>query len=91
LVSPKWQLSLIDGNLTVNGNLTVMGGNTRVRGIKVSQRITASANSFSAAFCQFNNANITGNTNYLIRNSFTGSQITVPSSNAVLVDNTGIL
>jgi hypothetical protein len=85
LVSPKWQLSLIDGNLTV------MGGNTRVRGIKVSQRITASANSFSAAFCQFNNANITGNTNYLIRNSFTGSQITVPSSNAVLVDNTGIL
>lgn len=80
-----------DGQLSViDGNLKVMGGNTRIRGIKVSQTITASANSFSAAFCTFNNANITGNTNSLIRNNFTGSQITVPSSNAVLVDNTGI-
>lgn len=78
------QLSVIDGNLKV------MGGSTRARGIKVTQTFTASANSFSAAFCSFNDVNITGNTNSLIRNTFTGSQITVPSSNAVLVDNTGI-
>lgn len=89
LIFGAW--SLTDGPLSViDGNLSVMGGNTRVRGIQVTQKITASANSFSAAFCHFNNAAITGNANSLIRNSFIGSQITVPSSNAVLVDNSGI-
>lgn len=89
LIFGAW--SPTDGQLSViEGDLKVMGGNTRIRGIKVSHTITASANAFSAAFCSFNNANITGNTNSLIRNNFTGSQITVPSSNAVLVDNAGI-
>lgn len=90
LIFGAW--SPVDGQLSViDGDLKIMGGSTRVRGLRVSQTITASANSFSAAFCSFNNANIAGNSNSLIRNVFTGSQVTVPSSNAVLVDNTGIL
>jgi hypothetical protein len=89
LLFGEW--SPLDGQLSsLAGNLTVQGSSCRVRGLKVDGRITASANSFSAAFCHFFNASITGNSSSLIRNSFTGSQITVPSSNAVLVDNTGI-
>jgi hypothetical protein len=72
------------------GNLTVLGTGSRLRGLKVDGKITANANSFSAAFCYFGNAAITSKSNSLIRSTFTGSQITVPSSNAVLFDNVGI-
>jgi len=80
-----------DGSLsTINGNLTVKGGNVRMRGVTVAETITVNANGFSAAFCEFKNANITGNTVSLLRNSFTGTNVTVPSSSAVLLDNENI-
>lgn len=80
-----------DGSLSViNGSLTVKGGNVRMRGVTVKQTITVNANGFSAAFCAFNNASITGNTVSLLRNVFSGSNVTVPSSSAVLLDNENI-
>jgi hypothetical protein len=78
----------IEGSLsTINGNLTVKGGGARMRGVAVSGTLTVNANGYSAAFCEFNNASITGNSVSLLRNVFTGSNVTVPSSSAVLVDN----
>jgi len=74
----------------IEGTVTVKGGSTRMRGVKVNQLFTVSANSFSASFCVFNDANITGNGASLIRNEFNGTQITVPSSDAVLLDNKNI-
>ncbi len=89
LIFGEW--SPVDGQLSaIEGNLTVQGTGSRLRGLKVNGKITASANAFSAAFCHFGDAAITGNGNSLIRNTFTGSQVTVPSSSAVLVDNVGI-
>lgn len=77
-------LSIIDGNLTFNG------GAGRIRGLQVEKTITVNANSFSAAFSNFNNADLKGNSMVLLRNKFTGESVTVPSSSAVLVDNIGI-
>lgn len=74
----------------INGNLVVKGGNVRMRGVTVAETITVNANGFSAAFCEFNNASITGNTVSLIRNIFSGTSVTVPSSSAVLLDNENI-
>ena len=74
----------------INGSLSVKGGNVRMRGVTVAETITVNANGFSAAFCEFNNANITGNTVSLLRNKFTGTSVTVPSSSAVLLDNENI-
>jgi hypothetical protein len=81
----------IDGSLsTINGDLTVKGGNARMRGVIVSGTITVNANGYSAAFCEFNNANITGNSVSLLRNVFSGTNVTVPSSSAILLDNVNI-
>lgn len=80
----KGPLSIIDGNLTFNG------GAGRIRGLQVEKTITVNANSFSAAFSNFNNADLKGNSMVLLRNKFTGESLTVPSSSAVLVDNIGI-
>jgi hypothetical protein len=75
---------------TINGDLTVKGGNARMRGVTVSGTVTVNANGYSAAFCEFNNADITGNSVSLLRNVFSGSSVTVPSSSAVLLDNVNI-
>lgn len=74
----------------INGNLTIKGGNIRMRGVTVNETITVNANGFSAAFCKFNNASITGNSVSLLRNAFSGTNVVVPSSSAILVDNEGI-
>jgi hypothetical protein len=76
--------SILEGNLTFNG------GAGRIRGLQVNQTITVNANGFSAAFSNFNNADLKGNSMVLLRNTFTGEQVVVPSSSAVLVDNIGI-
>ena len=76
--------SILEGNLTFNG------GAGRIRGIQVGQTITVNANSFSAAFSTFNNAELKGNSMVLLRNKFSGESVVVPSSSAVLVDNIGI-
>jgi hypothetical protein len=80
-----------DGPLSViDGNVTVLGGSNRMRGVKITGRLTSNANGFSAAFSDIASAHITGNSVSLLRNRFTAGQATVPSSNAVLVDNMGI-
>lgn len=89
LLFGSWDLE--EGSQSViNGNLTVKGGNIRMRGVTINENITVNANGFSAAFCEFNNADITGNSVSLLRNIFSGTSVTVPSSSAILVDNDGI-
>jgi hypothetical protein len=81
----------VTGPLSIlDGNVDVRGGGIRIRGVRVSGTITANANGFSAAFCEFAGADIKGNGVTLIRNVFAAAAATVPSSNAVLVDNLGI-
>jgi hypothetical protein len=74
----------------IEGDVTVLGGGNRMRGVKINGRLTSNANSLSVAFSDIASANITGNGVTLLRNRFTQGQASVPSSNAVLVDNTGI-
>ncbi|HEX8435771.1 hypothetical protein [Archangium sp.] len=89
LIFGAW--SPTEGPLSIiEGNVTVLGGGNRMRGVKINGRLTSNANNFSAAFSDIASANITGNGVSLLRNRFTVGQATVPSSNAVLVDNTGI-
>ncbi|MFN7134939.1 MAG: hypothetical protein ACK4N5_22875, partial [Myxococcales bacterium] len=86
LVFGAW--SPIDGQRsTIEGDVTVRGGGNRLRGVKIIGKLTCNANNFSAAFCDFGSAEITGNGVSLLRNRFTVGQAKVPSSNAVLVDN----
>ncbi len=80
-----------DGPLsTIEGNVTVLGGGNRMRGVKINGRLTSNANNLSVSFSDIASATITGNGVSLLRNRFTAGQASVPSSNAVLVDNTGI-
>jgi hypothetical protein len=74
----------------IEGDITVRGGDNRLRGVRVTGTLTSAANNFSAAFCDLAKATITGNGVSLIRNLFVAGQATVPSSNAVLVDNLNI-
>jgi hypothetical protein len=74
----------------IEGDVTVLGGSNRMRGVKINGRLTSNANSLSVAFSDIASATITGNGVTLLRNRFTQGQARVPSSNAVLVDNTGI-
>ncbi len=81
----------LDGSASaITGDVTALGGNTRMRGLRVEGTLNTSANGFSAAFNQLDGAVITGNGVSLIRNRFEIGDAQVPSSNAVLVDNTGI-
>ena len=73
----------------IEGDVTWLGGNGRMRGVSVEGALTTNANGFSAAFNRINSASVTGNGVTLIRNAFVGNAI-VPSSSAVLVDNSGI-
>ena len=80
-----------DGPLSViEGNVTVLGGANRMRGVKINGLLTSNANTLSVAFSDIASATITGNGVTLLRNRFTAGQAKVPSSSAVLVDNTGI-
>lgn len=80
-----------DGSASIiNGTLKVNGGNVRMRGVTVNYLTTVNSNGFSAAFSKFNNANISGNSVSLIRNIFNGTEVSVPSSSAVLLDNVNI-
>jgi hypothetical protein len=74
-----------DGPLsTIEGDVRVFGG------VNITGQLSSAANGFSAAFCTVGSASISGNAVSLLRNTFTAGQATVPSSNAVLVDNYGI-
>jgi hypothetical protein len=89
LIFGAW--STLKGPLSViEGNVTVVGGNNRMLGVKINGKLSSNANGFSAAFSDIASASVSGNGVSLLRNRFTQGQATVPSSNAVLVDNTGI-
>lgn len=75
---------------TIEGDVSVFGGANRIRGVRITGRLSSAANGFSAAFCTVGSATITGNSVSLLRNVFTAGSATVPSSAAVLVDNQGI-
>jgi hypothetical protein len=62
----------------------------RLRGVRMNGMLSSPANGFSAAFSTVAGANITGNGVSLLRNVFVEGRATVPSTNAVLVDNEGI-
>lgn len=80
-----------DGSASVfEGDVTALGGNTRMRGLRIEGTLTTNANGFSAGFNELGGANVTGNDVSLIRNVFESDNASVPSSNAVLVDNIGI-
>jgi len=86
LIFGTW--SEADGTKSVfTGNIIVRGGGVRMRGLKIEGMLTVNANSYSAAFCDFNDADIKGNNVSLIRNVFSGDVVNVPSSSAVLLDN----
>lgn len=88
LIFGAW--SIEEGPLsTIEGDVSVFGGGNRMRGVKVSGKLTSNANGFSAAFSNLGSAYITGNSVSLLRNTF-AEGVTVPSSSAVLVDNIGI-
>lgn len=74
----------------IDGDVTVLGGSGRMRGVSITGKLTSSANQFSIAFSDLAEASITGNGVSLVRNRFTAGKAVVPSSSAVLVDNTGI-
>ncbi|WP_257454865.1 hypothetical protein [Archangium lipolyticum] len=89
LIFGAW--SPTEGPLSIiDGNVTVLGGSNRMRGVKINGRLTSNANGLSVAFSDIASATITGNGVSLLRNRFTAGQASVPSSNAVLVDNAGI-
>ena len=81
----------VDGSVSIiNGTLKVNGGNVRMRGVTINSLTTVNANGFSAAFCEFNDASISGNSVSLLRNIFNGTNVSVPSSSAILLDNENI-
>lgn len=89
LVFGAW--SATEGPLSIiEGNVVVKGGGNRIRGVKITGKLTSNANNFSAAFNDVGSAIITGNGVSLLRNRFTTGSASVPSSNAVLLDNSGI-
>ncbi|WP_426752320.1 hypothetical protein [Myxococcus sp. Y35] len=89
LIFGAW--SPTEGPLSIiEGDVTVLGGSSRMRGVHVNGRLTSNANGFSMAFSDIASATITGNGVTLLRNRFTSGQATVPSTNAILVDNLGI-
>ncbi len=75
---------------TIEGDVDVLGFGVRIRGVRITGRLTSRGNNFSAAFCDLTDADIQGNGILLLRNIFTEGQAIVPSSNAVLVDNLNI-
>jgi hypothetical protein len=75
---------------TIEGNVTPLGEGIRFRGLRIEGTLITTADDFSAAFCDIDDATITGVGVLLLRNTFVAGQATVPSSDAILVDNQGI-
>ena len=89
LLFGAFSLDSLEPNSVIEGDVTWLGGNGRMRGVGVAGALTTNANGFSAAFNRIDSASVTGNGVSLIRNTFVGDAV-VPSSRAVLVDNSGI-
>ena len=82
----------VEGPLAVlEDNFAVLGEPNRIRSVALEGTLTSRANQLSTSFSYLEGADITGNGVSLIRNQFQDeAETTVPSSNAVLVDNDGI-
>lgn len=89
LLFGSFSLDNLEPASVIEGDVTWLGGNGRMRGVSVEGALTTNANGFSAAFNRIDSASVTGNGVSLIRNTFVGNAV-VPSSSAVLVDNSGI-
>ncbi len=75
----------------IDGDIEVRGEPNRFRSIDLRGEVTSRANNFSMSFSYVDGADITGQGVSLIRNKFPeGAGTTVPSDDAVLVDNDGI-
>ncbi|MCH7995294.1 MAG: hypothetical protein IIB57_12745 [Planctomycetes bacterium] len=74
----------------IDGSVTVRGTGVRIRGFTVTGSVTVLGNDFGMAFTVVQGeTQILGNAVAFLRNAFCGS-VTVPSSNATLLDNEGM-
>jgi hypothetical protein len=82
----------VEGPLAVlEDDFPVLGELNRIRSVALEGTLTSRANQLSMSFSYLEGANLTGTGVSLIRNQFADeSSTTVPSSDAVLVDNDGI-
>jgi hypothetical protein len=76
--------------VVIDGSVTVRGTGVRIRGFTITGDITVPGNDFGMAFSVVQGeTQILGNAVAFLRNSFCGP-VTVPSSNATLLDNEGM-
>lgn len=76
--------------VVIDGSVTVRGTGVRIRGFTITGNITLSGNDFGMAFTVVRGeTQILGNAVAFLRNAFYGP-VTVPSSNATLLDNEGM-
>lgn len=76
--------------VVIDGSVTVRGTGVRIRGFTIKGDVTVSGNDFGMAFGVVQGrTQILGNAVAFLRNAFCG-EVTVPSSNATLLDNEGI-
>lgn len=74
----------------IDGSVTVRGTGVRIRGFTVTGSVTVLGNDFGMAFTVVQGeTQILGNAVAFLRNALCGS-VTVPSSNATLLDNEGM-
>ncbi len=74
-------LSVIEGSLKINAR------NVKMRGVSISGQTIVNGNSFTASFCEFKDAEISGNSVLLLHNVFSGGNVSLPVSTATLIDN----
>jgi hypothetical protein len=78
------------GQVEIRGSVEVKGTNVKIRGFDIAGNITVAGNGFGMSFTLVRGTTaITGNAAAFLRNAFCGA-VTVPSSNASLLDNDGL-
>ncbi len=76
--------------VVIDGNVEVRGTGVRIRGFTITGDLTVFGNDFGMAFSVVRGrADILGNAVAFLRNALCG-EVTVPSSNATLLDNEGM-
>ena len=76
--------------VVIDGSVEVRGGGVRIRGVTITGNLTVFGNDFGMAFSVVEGTTqINGNPVSFLRNAFCGD-VTVPSSNASLLDNEGL-
>jgi hypothetical protein len=76
--------------VVIDGSVNVRGTGVRIRGFTITGDVTVPGNDFGMSFSVVQGeTQILGNAVAFLRNSFCGP-VTVPSSNATLLDNDGM-